>query len=218
MVDMAAATKPSDSAATPRRAAEEPREPHLFRFGLRQLLWFVSGLALLLGAMAMIRGGRAMALGFAAALVAAHVLATFVGTRLRNSSRQIQQWSQGRFRDDAAGVPPARGRLTTAELAALTATPLARREQAPRRTFAALLTGVVGGGFFGATVIPLIAGPDANGAGIALGALSCAIIGAWFALLAAHFYSVARRTWRDANRGSTTAPAPSKKHMFRRVR
>lgn len=218
---MATAIEPSDALSLVGDAEDHsppaPREPQLFRFGLRQFFLFVSCLAVLLGAMAIIRGGRAIALGFVAALVAAHVLATFIGTRLRNSSRQSQQWSKGRYVDDGAEVPPIRGPLSAAELAALTATPLAKHEQAPRRTLAALIAGLLVGGSFGAAVMPLIAGPEANGAGIALGAISCAVIGAWLALLAAHFYSVARRAWRDANYEPAPAKPPSKR-LFRRAR
>jgi hypothetical protein len=190
------------AANPPRRPAPDapnaPREPHLLRFGLRQFFAFISGLALLLGVMAMIGGGWAVAVGFGAAMVAAHVIATTLGTRLRNSSQEIERFTVGKLGGNGPEVPPPRGPLTAAELAALTATPLARHDHSPLRTWAALGIGALAGGSLGAAIIPLIAGPTANAAEIGLGTVSCAIIGAWLTLGAWHFYSVARRTWRDA--------------------
>lgn len=206
---MAAALDPPE--AEPRAAAPpaSDREPHLVRFGLRQFFAFVSGIALLLGLMAMLRGGWAMAVAFLAAMVAAHVIATFIGTRLRDSSREIQRWSTSRLGAAGPELPPARGPLTPAELAALTATPLAQHDHAPRRTLAAIGVGVLAGGTLGAALILLITGPRATGAEVSMGAVSCAVIGAWLALLASHFLSVARRAWRDAN--GKPQPRPRRK-------
>jgi hypothetical protein len=190
------------AADPPRRPAPAtippPREPNLPRFGLRQFFAFISGLALLLGVMATLGGGWAVAVGFGAAMVAAHVVATTIGTRLRDSSREIERFTAFKLGGNGPEVPPPRGPLTAAELAALTATPLARHEHSPFRTWTALGVGALAGGSLGAAIIPLIAGPTANAAEIGLGTVSCAIIGAWLTLGAWHFYSVARRTWRDA--------------------
>jgi hypothetical protein len=183
------------SSGLPTGAAEQ--EPHLFRFGLRRFFLFVTGVAVLLGTMALVRGAWSGALAFFAALVAAHVLATLVGTRLRDSSADLQQWAGRRFGEN--DPPLKRDRLTPAELAALATTPLAKHENAPLRTVLAAVAGLSVGGFLGAAGVPLIAGAEATAAGIALGAASCAVMGAWLALLSAHFGSVARRTWRDAN-------------------
>jgi hypothetical protein len=188
----------STSDASPGRpptAAEQ--EPQLLRFGLRRFFLFVTGVAVLLGSMALVRGTWSGALAFFAALVAAHVLATLIGTRLRDSSADLQRWAGRRF--DESDPPPRRGRLTPVELASLATTPLAKHEIAPLRTVLAAVAGLSAGGFLGAAGVPLIAGPEATGAGIALGAASCAVLGAWLASLVAHFGSVARRTWRDAN-------------------
>jgi hypothetical protein len=205
----------ADAKNSPEAEAEAVKSsagPPLLHFGLRQFLAFVSGIALLLGAMAMIRGGWAVALAFGAAMVAAHVSATFIGTRLRESSRRgerarIERGGEG---EEFAGRF---GRLSPAELAALTATPLARHERAPLRTLLAAASGLLLGAFLGAMGLPLLAGPDANGAGIAVGAVSVGVMGAWLALLAAHFWSVTRRTWRDAK---GIAPA-TEKHRRPRI-
>ena len=77
-----------DGVSDDRRPAEAG-EPPMFRFGLRQMFWFVSGVAALGGAMALVRGGWALGIAFGAAMVAAHVLATSVGTRLRDRSTDV---------------------------------------------------------------------------------------------------------------------------------
>jgi hypothetical protein len=207
-----AADPPLMLGSEPSRAAkpETPLEPSPFRFGLRQFFAVVSGLVLLLGVMAMIGGGWAVGLGFGAALVAAHVIATSLGTRLRNSSREIERFTVAKLGGNGPEVPPPRGPLTADELAALTATPLARHEHSPLRTWAALAVGALAGGSLGAGIIPLIAGPTANAAEIGLGTVSCAVIGAWLTLGAWHFYSVVQRTWRDANRPTEAGQRPPK--------
>ncbi|HYO23418.1 MAG TPA: hypothetical protein VEQ85_00555 [Lacipirellulaceae bacterium] len=184
-------------------------DPTLFRFGLRQFIVFISGMSVLLGAMALLRGGWAAGLGFFAALVAAHVTATFVGTRLRESAHGAERSGARRH----AGVPAPPARLTPGELAALTATPLARCERAPLRTALAAVTGLMAGASVGAAAIPVAAGSKVTAAEVALGAVSCGVLGAWIALMAAHFLSVMRRTLRDANGQATgprtRGPAPS---------
>jgi hypothetical protein len=198
------------AAETPRRPAPEaPPEPNLFRFGLRRFFALVSGLVLLLGVMTIIGGGWAAALGFGAAMVAAHVIATTLGTRLRNSSQEIERFTVAKL-GGGPEIPPPRGPLTAEELAAFTDTPLARHEHSPLRTWAALGVGAFAGGSLGAAIIPLIAGPTANAAEIGLGTVSCAVMGAWLTLGAWHFYSVVRRTWRDAKGSADTGPRRQK--------
>src|SRR5262245_34250372 len=87
-----------------RRAEQDADvEPPLFRFGLRRLMLVVTAAVLLLGAMTYIGGGWAVGLGFLVSLVVAHVLATFVGTRLRDRSPSIQKWRAGIWGDDVQG-------------------------------------------------------------------------------------------------------------------
>jgi hypothetical protein len=212
---MAAALPTDGSDPRALAATPAPREPYLFRFGLRRFFVFVTAFIVLLGAMAYVGAGWALAVGFGASMVAAHIIATFLGTRLRDSSREIQSWTAGRYDAGEPERPPQRGRLTAAELAALSASPLARRDGTPRRTLAATCIGLFVGASLGAAAIPLVAGPEATGAETALGAISCAIIAAWLALLASHFWSVARRTWRDA-RGASGAQSSSANRPRRR--
>lgn len=180
------------------------REPHLFRFGLRQMFACFSGATALIAAMAVVGGGWAATLGFSAALVAAHVLATSVGTRLRDSSREIQLWNAGRLGATPDG-PPSAAALAPADAASLPASTLAKFEIAPWRSIVAGALGLVVGGALGASAMPFIAGPQTSLAGLAVGAASCGVIGGWLALLLANFWAIARRAWRDANGVSSGA-------------
>jgi len=75
--------------ALPSNAPE--REPILFRFGLRRLFVFLSAATVLSAVLARVGGVWTVFIGLGAALVAAHVLGTFVGTRLRDTSRELQR-------------------------------------------------------------------------------------------------------------------------------
>jgi hypothetical protein len=200
---MAAATRPAVPASSSESqrsslVVEPPPESQLFRFGLRQMLLFVAGAAALLGVMVTIGGGWGPAVGFLAALVAAHVLATSVGTRLRDSSPEVRQW-RSQLPGADSDAPPLPGSMTPGELAALATSSLARRQDSPWRTWLPAAAGAISGGFLGAAAIPLIAGPQATTAGLALGAVSCAVICGWLTLLASNFVSIARGAWHEAH-------------------
>lgn len=196
--------------ADPPGASVLSREPHLFRFGLRQLFMLVSGFALLFSAMAGLGLNWGAAVGFIAALVAAHVLATVIGTRLRDSSGEIQRWRAG-LAPEATDGPPPSGPLSPAELASLTASSLASRDDAPWRSPMAGVAGLLGGAFLGAAIMPIVAGAQVNAAGLALGAVSVGVICGWLAIMVANFSAIARRSWREARAQSAASrgvPAP----------
>jgi hypothetical protein len=194
----------------------EARELRLFRFGLRQFFLFVSAAVGLVGAMASVGGSWAPAVGFFAALVGAHVLATVVGTRLRDASPVMQRWNAGRP-GAVADPPPAIGTPSAAALAAVKAGSLSVHQESPWRTWAAALIGLIGGGFLGAAVIPLIAGAQTNAAGLGLGAVSCGVICAWLALLGANFWMIARGAWREAREASGPEPKRKSKRVWRPI-
>lgn len=203
-------------AAPPRLPGDEDLQAPLFRFGLRQMFLFVSGIAALGGCMAIVRGGWAVAIGFGAAMVVAHVLATSIGTRLRDRSSAVNSRTTRLAGNSGRPLGWTR-RLTDEELAALTDSPLAQHERAPVRTLFAAAGGALAGGLGGAALIPILAGSNTTGAEFALGAASCAVMGGWLGLMAAHSWSVMRRTWRDANGGEGARSQPRPKRMFRRV-
>ncbi len=198
------------SAAIGREAppAVPTHEPNLMRFGLRQLFFFVSLVAALCAAMLTIGEASRMMLGSFVALVAAHLFGTFLGTRLRDSSAEVQQWKARpgtSDRDDPVALPQP---VQVAELR-LPAPTLASFEKIGRWRHWCVGAGTAMGFVFGGACISRAAGDDVTWPGLALGALSCGVIGAWVALLGVNFYAIARHTLRQASRDSL------REHPFR---
>ena len=74
-------------------SAGRPRPaPQLFRFGLRQLFAAVTLSTLLAALMATLPGAWPWVIGGVVAMVGAHVFGTLIGTRLRDTSRDVQLW------------------------------------------------------------------------------------------------------------------------------
>ena len=64
----------------------------------------------------------------------------------------------------------------------------------------ALAIGAAGGFACGAWAINELAGPSVTWPGLALGAVSCGVMGAWGVLLIASFWAIARQALRNASR------------------
>jgi hypothetical protein len=88
---MATASESAAAEAQPGSLVAE-REPNLMRFGLRQLFVFVSAATLLAAALTRMDGFWPLVIGCVALLAAAHVFGTFLGTRLRDTSADVQRW------------------------------------------------------------------------------------------------------------------------------
>ncbi len=69
-----------------------PHELQLLRFGLRQMFFSVTLLCVLMALLVLTKGPWPIAIGAVTALIAAHVFATFVGTRLRDTTQEVEQW------------------------------------------------------------------------------------------------------------------------------
>ena len=83
-----------------------PRQPQLLRFRLRQMFLSVTLLCGLMALMVLTQGATALAIGGLLALIGAHVFATFVGTRLRDSSEESVRWQSSHPSQDADPLPP----------------------------------------------------------------------------------------------------------------
>jgi hypothetical protein len=188
-------------------AAESPvappvaeREPNLLRFGLRQWFSFVSAIVILCALLARLEGVGPIVLGSVVALIAAHVFGTFLGTRLRDTSGEVYRW-KGRAGSPDSDTPVAsRQPIALEELALPAATSLADRTSDGKRSRAALALGGLSGLLLGGWGIHLLAGPTATWPGLALGAASCGVIGAWTALLWISFWAIIREAWRHASK------------------
>lgn len=175
------------------------RHPALFRFGLRNLLLSMGGLSVLFAAMSAFGGMLALALLLLALVVAAHVLSTFVGTRLRDGSTAASAWEA------------ANGRRSPEPYLAVN-TPHLKRGANEQETVRHLH----GRGFFVRWVVCAVAmcglaasavcavllfdflGPKAGVAAIVAAAVAAGVLAAWAAFLALGFYIILRRAWREA--------------------
>jgi hypothetical protein len=174
-------------------------EPNLLHFGMRQLLAFVAGTAVLCGAIAASGTGWRIVIASLAALVAAHVAGTYLGTRLRDTSSEVYQWKSLQSPlspDEPIATPPP---VHWDELGLPAGSPLAICEETPRRSLGALAGGGVLGACLGAGGIGWTLGDEVSWPGYIVGAISCGVIGAWAALLAASFITIGRRAWKQAS-------------------
>jgi hypothetical protein len=84
-------------------------EPQLFRFRLGSLLAVVALLSLLCAVWVLADRSVALAMSGGVALVAAHVLGTLLGTRLRDTSQQVEAWRATQRAPEEQTTPEKRG-------------------------------------------------------------------------------------------------------------
>lgn len=157
----------------------------LFRFRLRHLLLFVTGISLLLAGLVTLPGVPALAFLLAALVVTFHVFSTALGSRLRSHADREQSRESGRPRQ-----PLARPSMPLPWYGCEgNAVPWMPRLIAT----AVLLGGCLGAGLFSLTV-----GHRTSAAGLALGSMSLAAISGWIAFLLGNFYATFRRGLREA--------------------
>ena len=168
------------------------------RFGLRHLFVFFSLATMICAVMATMGGAWPIVVGSVVALIAAHVFGTAVGTRLRDTSHDVQQWKArpGSPDPDEPVALPQPVRVNELRLPATT--PLASFEKVGRWRRWCIAVGVAAGAFLGLGGILIAASDEVTWPGLALGAVSCGVIGGWTALLGANFYTIARHTIRQA--------------------
>jgi hypothetical protein len=167
-----------------------PSDLPLFRFGLRQLFVFVAALSCLLAGMVVAQGVISLVLLLSVLVVAAHVMGTALGSRLRaHADEQIS----ARLADTHSLVPArtivlprkthswhCHGRPTCGWL--------------PTLVLAGSLAAAAGGGTF----LMLVIGDRLSPGGVVVGIASLAVLGGWFAFLASSFYTIFRRGVREA--------------------
>jgi hypothetical protein len=188
--------------APPKNSAELSPEPQLpaLRFSLRYLLWIVTAVCVVLAALVSIsqNGLLAMALLLAVMAVLLHVSGTAIGSRLREHADERRAWevSRGGRTDFEIAPPVSAARLIDLELRARS--PLHGHGRAHHRLRACLVAGAIVGGCLGVVGLTIAMGDRTSPAGIAVGAVSTAVIGAWLAFVAANSWAIFRQGWRDA--------------------
>jgi hypothetical protein len=194
-------TAPKSVVAVDHRAPPAPeREPNLARFGLRQLFFFFSAATVLSAALAQVGGVWPIVIGCAVALVVAHVFGTFLGTRLRDTSAEVQHWKcrpGSPDRDEPVALPQP---VRFDEIHLPATTPLASYEQLHRWCHVCIAAGSAIGFMLGGIGIYIAGGDEVTWFGLAMGAVSCGVIGAWAALLGTNFWTISRHAFRQASK------------------
>jgi hypothetical protein len=180
-----------------------PSPPTLpvLRFGLRQLFWTVTGLSLVLAALAVSpRGPTSLLLLIAVSVIAAHVTATAIGSRLRRHAKEVRAW-EAEHKSRNNPLPEATEHSCDLAHASLPPTsPWYRHGGTALGWLPKLvIAGAILGGCGGIALFALDSiGGNASLAGIIVGALSVAILGAWLAFIGGNFYAIFRHGLRDA--------------------
>src|SRR3954464_8195852 len=164
----------------------------LFRFGLRQLFIFVAAVSTLLAALASSAGVTGVIILLAVAIVAMHVFATALGTRLQTRTERE------RLRHQTAllqlNESSQRASEQSAKLQAIRSAPRSPWHGRggtylpwlPRLVIGAMVVG----GFAGGLLLGDTISHHTSFGGIIVGAASFAILGGWISFLVGNFYGV----------------------------
>lgn len=179
--------------------ANSPREPHLFRFGLRQLFLAITLLSVLCALLVLTKGAWPLVIGISALLLAGHLFGTLIGTRLRDTSHEVRHWKAGqpRFLDDGPRAELQPGASARASLPPRT--PLANRGHTNHWLLWFLVGGAMLGMLVGGPLLGLTIGSRIGWPGLVVGTVSCGVLGIWTAFLASCFSSIARHAWKHAH-------------------
>jgi hypothetical protein len=191
--------EPAGSFDEHRMVAATPHDPPLFRFGLRQLLWFFVLASMLFAAMALAPGGTAFLLVLMTTIFALHVLATAIGHRLRDRSDQQNAFESA---DGLTGEAVASLSERSQRLAVVRTAPRSPWHSRGATTLPWLtqivMIAFISGGIVGATYLVLTIGYRTSPAGVIVGGISVAVVCGWIAFLTASFYGVFRHGFREA--------------------
>jgi hypothetical protein len=160
----------------------------LFRFRLRQLMWFVTLVCLLLTAVASSSGLIALVLILATLVVSFHLLSTAIGFQLRShADRSIALHSPPSDRIEFAELREDIQRL------AMPRSPWHSHGGIPLPWLLRLVvaTSLIGG-VLGAIVLTITIDGRTSVPGIVFGSVSIAVVAGWFAFLGYSFYGVFR--------------------------
>lgn len=207
----AMATQPDHTAKPDSRPGEAltdrqplpPSPPTLpvLRFGLRQLFWTVTALSLLLAAIATSPNRTAtMLLLLAGVIVATHVTATAIGSRLRRHAQEARDWELYYGLDGRSAVEKQEHSRDPGAAQSRPRSPWHFRGSTALRWLPKLvIAGAVVGGVAGAALFLTDAlGRSPSPAGIIVGAISLAVLGGWLAFLMGSFYAIVRHGVLDA--------------------
>jgi hypothetical protein len=177
----------------------DSEELPLFRFGLRQLFWFVAGISAIFAALASSHGVVAIVVLLAILVIIMHIFATTLGSRLRDRADRINSF-------EASRELPIEAIATASERSER----LARIRSDPRSPWHArgttalpwlrrlVIFAIACGGVSGAAYLAVKIGYRTSPAGVIVGGLSVAVLFGWFAFVTGSFYGVFRHGFREA--------------------
>ena len=171
----------------------------LLRFSLRRLFLYVGILCVLFAVLAATDGLLLVAVLLVLVVVGAHVMSTFVGTRLRDGSTTTTRWEAAygtrpfepnlAIDQPGSGSGGARGRM---------AQQLRGHGPVVRRLWLLVGSGSLAGAGGGLCLMIATLWPQIGLAAILAGALAAAILGGWITFLGCNFFGITRRAWREA--------------------
>jgi hypothetical protein len=176
-------------------AMPEPRYSG-FRFGLRHLFWFVTATSILLAILFGFPGSGfgPLAILMGIAVIGLHLISTAVGSHLRAEADRETAITRSSSPVNSVADELAQRALT--EIGGRS--PLYTRGRPMGRLPLWVALGAAVGGVCGAVLLELVIGDRTSAVGIAVGAISTAIVGGWFAFLGGSFWAILRQGWRDA--------------------
>lgn len=171
----------------------------LFRFGLRQLLWFVAAISAVFTALALTHGLTSLVILLAVIIVVAHVCATTLGNRLRaRADRERIFESADRLQIHSIATAAERSQRVAA-LQTEPRSPWHGRGTTVLPWLRTIVVAAIGcGGVVGAAYLAIIIGYRTSPAGVIVGGLSVAVLFGWIAFLFGSFYGVFRHGFREA--------------------
>jgi membrane protein implicated in regulation of membrane protease activity len=175
-----------------------PPGPPLVRFSLGRIFLFIGGVSGLLAILTAVNGYWTVVILVAVMIVISHVVATLLGSRLRQHAEQRRRWHArqgGADPDEAASrvAPKPFGELDLPPVS-----PLGNRSTRMPWLWLSMALGAILAAFGGATLLVKTVGDRATIAGLALGIFSAAMLGAWMVFVASGFVGIFQHAWSDA--------------------
>jgi hypothetical protein len=171
----------------------------LFRFGLRQLLYFVAAVSAILAVLALSGGLPAAVMLLGILVVIMHVFATALGSRLRERADRTSAFESSHELPihSIASAAERQERLEAMKFdprspwhaRGTTVLPWLRR---------LVIVAIACGGVAGAVYLAVTIGFRTSPAGVIVGGLSVAVLFGWIAFLVGSFYGVFRHGFREA--------------------
>jgi hypothetical protein len=174
--------------------ARLPRSTTL-RYSLRHLFWLVTAVSILFAAVACFPISlTSIAVLLAVTVVALHLLSTAVGSHLRAEADRESAANGQEFPEGAMVSQSIAAQLSESGSHSV----FRQRHRPVRRLLLLVAIGAVVGGVIGGAVLEFAVGSHATPMGIAVGAVSTAVVGGWCAFLGGCFWAILREGWRDA--------------------